>query len=148
MATLFVSDLHLSHHRPEKFALFKALMLGPALKADAFFILGDLFDEFWIGCDDRQSINQEIISTLCNFTSQTQTPLFVMRGNRDFHLDKNFAAVTGCHLINDPHQYSLAGKKILLMHGDSLCSNDLNYQYWRKFITPVSYTHLTLPTKA
>ena len=49
MTILFVSDLHLSRDRPEKLNLFKKLLMGPAKYADAFYILGDLFDDFWIG---------------------------------------------------------------------------------------------------
>ena len=70
MTTLFVSDLHLSQQRPEKLKLFKKLLLGPAIKADAFYILGDLFDDFWIGCDDIRSTNQEIIKILQNYTEK------------------------------------------------------------------------------
>ena len=86
MTTLFVSDLHLSQQRPEKLKLFKKLLLGPAIKADAFYILGDLFDDFWIGCDDIRSTNQEIIKILQNYTEKEKVNLYLMRGNRDFSL--------------------------------------------------------------
>ena len=58
-----------------------------------------------------------------------------MRGNRDFHIDKNFATTTGCKIINDPTEIYLDNEKILLMHGDTLCADDTKYQNWRKFIT-------------
>ena len=135
MTTLFVSDLHLSSRRPEKLALFNKLMMGPAKEAAAFYILGDLFDDFWIGCDDQHSPNQEVISTLRDYSNAGSTKLFIMRGNRDFHLNDEFAKATGCILINDPAEINLNGEKILIMHGDTLCTDDVKYQKWRQFIT-------------
>ena len=135
MTTLFVSDLHLSHQRPDKLTLFKKLLAGPALQADALYILGDLFEDFWIGCDDQLPPNPEVIATLRDYSSHEATQLFIMRGNRDFHLNNEFAISTGCTLIDDPTVIDLETKKVLLMHGDTLCTDDVKYQKWRKFIT-------------
>ncbi len=135
MTTLFVSDLHLSSQRPEKLILFKKLVEGPAKKAAALYILGDLFDDFWIGCDDQHPPNQAVISILRDYAHNKQTKLFIMRGNRDFHLNNEFARATGCILIDDPTQIILGNKKTLLMHGDTLCLDDAQYQKWRRFIT-------------
>lgn len=135
MTTLFVSDLHLSHQRQDKLTLFKTFLQGPASNAAALYILGDLFEDFWIGVDDTRPPNQEIITTLNEFTRNNDTRLFIMCGNRDFHLNKDFAKATGCTLINDPTEITLANEKILLMHGDTLCTDDVKYQNWRKFIT-------------
>ena len=135
MSYLFISDLHLSQARPEKLALFKRLLEGPAIKAEALYILGDLFDGFWIGCDDDRSPNQEIIDTLKNYSDKPNTKLYLMRGNRDFHLDDTFAHTTGIEFIDDPHLIELDNKRVLLMHGDTLCTDDVKYQSWRRFIT-------------
>ena len=69
MATLFVSDLHLSQDRPEKLDLFKSLLMGRAKYADAFYILGDLFDDFWIGCDDTRPPNPEMIAKVVSLSN-------------------------------------------------------------------------------
>jgi UDP-2,3-diacylglucosamine hydrolase len=135
MTTLFVSDLHLSHQRPDKLSLFKSFLSEPAKKADALYILGDLFEDFWIGCDDTLPPNPEITAALRDFSNHTDTQLFIMCGNRDFHLNDAFAKETGCTLITDPTEIVLDGKKVLLMHGDTLCTDDVKYQKWRKFIT-------------
>lgn len=135
MTTLFVSDLHLSHHRQDKLDLFKRFLDGPASKANALYILGDLYEDFWIGCDDKHAPNPEIIAALNKYSSLENTQLFIMRGNRDFHLNDEFTSATGCTLIDDPTEISLDNKKVLLMHGDTLCSDDVKYQKWRKFIT-------------
>ena len=135
MTTLFISDLHLSQDRPEKLSLFKKLLLGPAKNVAAIYILGDLFDEFWIGCDNTRPPNSEIMAILREYTNYDNTQLYIMRGNRDFHINKDFADFTGCKIINDPAEIYLNNEKILLMHGDTLCTDDVKYQNWRKFIT-------------
>ena len=147
MTTLFVSDLHLSKDRPDKVSLFKKLLAGPARQAKALYILGDLFDDFWIGCDDKTPPNPEIIEALKNYSASTNTVLIIMRGNRDFHLDSQFADMTGCQLIDDPSEIILDNEKVLLMHGDTLCTDDKKYQQWRRFITHplIKYVYSLLP---
>ena len=135
MTTLFVSDLHLSKQRTDKLNLFKKLMEGPARDAEAFYILGDLYESFWIGCDDMDAPNQEIISILRSYSDLPHTKLFIMRGNRDFHLNRQFEAATGCQLIDDPTIIKFGEESVLLMHGDTLCTDDAEYQSWRRFIT-------------
>lgn len=135
MTILFVSDLHLSAARPAKLDLFRALMAGPARAARAFYILGDLFDDFWIGMDDQSPLNLAIMAILKDYTACPKTRLYLMRGNRDFHLNRAFAEASGCEFITDPHALTLGGEKILFMHGDTLCTDDLGYQRWRRFIT-------------
>jgi len=147
MTSLFISDLHLSTERPEKLELFKTLLTGPAKNAEALFILGDLFERFWIGVDDDHELNAEVISTLADYALHGNHKLYVMRGNRDFYLDQNFESVTGCQLIPDPTVIDLDGRNILLMHGDTLCTSDVHYQRWRRFITNriIRKTFFTLP---
>lgn len=147
MTTLFISDLHLSHQRSDKLELFKEFLIGPAQQAEAIYILGDLFEDFWIGCDDQLSPNPEIISALRDYSNIKNTQLFIMRGNRDFHLNNEFATATGSTLINDPTEIVLNDKKILIMHGDTLCTDDVKYQKWRKFITHplVKWVYFIMP---
>ncbi|MBI4006634.1 MAG: UDP-2,3-diacylglucosamine diphosphatase [Gammaproteobacteria bacterium] len=132
MHTLFISDLHLCNERPEKLTLFKKLLRGPARKADALYILGDLF-EAWAGDDDDTPPHPEIISELAEYTA-AGARLYIMRGNRDYLLGQDFAAKTGGHLIDDPAIIKLGGKKTLLMHGDTLCTGDVKYQIYRRIV--------------
>ncbi|MEE9552245.1 MAG: UDP-2,3-diacylglucosamine diphosphatase [Gammaproteobacteria bacterium] len=137
METLFISDLHLSSERPDKLALFKALLQGPARQANALYILGDLF-EAWAGDDDDTPPHPEIISELAAYT-QSGAHFYIMRGNRDYLLGKRFAQETGGEFINDPNIIELNGKRILLMHGDTLCTGDVSYQIYRRIVNnPVS----------
>jgi UDP-2,3-diacylglucosamine hydrolase len=133
METLFISDLHLSPQRPEKLELFKRLLKGRARQAAGLYILGDLFDNFWVGNDDKTAPNPDIISELLAF-SKVNENLFIIRGNRDLMLDASFKTVSGCTLLPDKHVIELEGEKILLSHGDIFCSKDIGYQRYRRFM--------------
>jgi len=135
MTTLFISDLHLCADRPEKLALFKRLLQGPARDAESLYILGDLF-EAWAGDDDSTPPHGEIIAELIAYT-QSGGKLFVMRGNRDYLMSKQFAKKTSGQLLNDEVTIELNGNKILLMHGDTLCTKDVKYQVFRKIVNNV-----------
>lgn len=137
MHTLFISDLHLCNERPDKIALFKKLLEGPACNADALYILGDLF-EAWAGDDDDTPPHPEVISILEKFT-RSGNNVYLMRGNRDYLLGKNFACKTGVKIIRDPIVIELYGKNTLLMHGDTLCTQDVKYQIYRQVVNnPIS----------
>ena len=137
MDTLFISDLHLHNDRPEKIVLFRQLLKSAADHGQTIYILGDLF-EAWAGDDDVTPPHQEIIDALAGFTASGHR-LFFMRGNRDYLAGKRFTKKTGASLINDPALIEIMGKKVLLMHGDTLCSLDKAYQIFRKLVNnPVS----------
>ena len=130
MATLFISDLHLSGERPATLELFRSFLAGPAREADALYILGDLF-EVWLGDDLILPEYQPILEAM-KALSEAGVPLYVMHGNRDFLLGERFAALTGATLLDDPTRIDLDGTPTLLMHGDLLCTDDLPYQQMRK----------------
>ncbi len=131
MATLFISDLHLSQERPEITQLFLHFLQGPAREAEALYILGDLF-EVWLGDDMVLPDYKAAITELKNL-SQT-VPLYIMHGNRDFLMRKNFETMTGCQLLEDEVVIDLYGIPTLLMHGDTLCTDDLAYQEFRSMV--------------
>lgn len=130
MTTLFIADLHLSKEQPELLRLFLSFLAGPAAKADALYILGDLF-EAWLGDDLILPEYQPALDALRKLTN-SGVPVYVMRGNRDFLLGEQFAVATGCTLLDDPTVIDLYGSPTLLMHGDLLCSDDVAYQQLRK----------------
>ncbi len=135
MTTLFISDLHLCAERPQKLALFKRLLQGPARDAESLYILGDLF-EAWAGDDDSTPPHGEIIAELTAYT-QSGGKLFVMRGNRDYLMGQKFAKKTGGQLLGDEIPITLNGEKVLLMHGDTLCTEDMKYQIFRRIVNNV-----------
>lgn len=132
MSTLFISDLHLSGERENITALFIDFLDQRASKADALYILGDLF-EVWPGDDMIQPDYQSSISKLKQL-SDNGLPIFVMQGNRDFLMDDKFAELSGVSLIEDPTIIDLYGTPSLLMHGDTLCTDDIDYQKFRKMV--------------
>jgi len=125
--TLFVSDLHLDEARPEATAQFERFLGATAPGADALYILGDLF-EYWVGDDGLAfPFNSRIARLL-----KTGIPTYFMHGNRDFLVASRFAAETGIRLLEDPTIIDLYGERALLMHGDTLCTDDHEYQAFRR----------------
>ena len=127
---LFISDLHLSSERPAITRLFLRFLRERAVQGDSLYILGDLFDA-WVGDDDTRPPIPELLAAMKQL-SAAGTGLYFMSGNRDFLVGDLFAANTGCCLLPDTHVLCLAGSQALLMHGDLLCSDDREYQEWRK----------------
>ncbi len=132
MATLFISDLHLDASRPQIVDLYTDLLRGDARPADALYILGDLF-ESWIGDDDDHPLVNRI-ATATRDLHKTGVPVYFMHGNRDFLLGAEYAKRAGMILLNDPHIIELNGARTLLMHGDTLCTDDLDYQKFRQLV--------------
>ncbi len=132
MTTLFISDLHLDGSRPDITAQFLDFLAHDARHAEALYILGDLF-ELWIGDDDPDPEKRRIVAALASLTA-SGVRCAVMRGNRDFLLGKRFSADTGCQLIEDGTIVDLYGQPVLLMHGDTLCTDDHAYQRLRRIV--------------
>lgn len=129
MATLFISDLHLDDARPEVTALFGRFVDGEARGADALYILGDLF-EAWVGDDDPSEAGAFVAAKL-RALSGAGVPVSFMRGNRDFLVGAAYADRAGMTLLADPSVVLLYGRPTLLMHGDTLCTDDVAYQQFR-----------------
>lgn len=129
MTTLFISDLHLEAKRPEIGEQFLAFLAGEAREAEALYILGDLF-EAWLG-DDDPNPHYAGMKTAIREVADSGVPVFFMHGNRDFMIGEQFAAETGVTILNDPEIVDLYGDKVLLSHGDALCTDDVHYQQIR-----------------
>jgi UDP-2,3-diacylglucosamine hydrolase len=130
---LFISDLHLCRSRPRTAACFLAFLQAEAAAAAALYILGDLF-EYWIGDDDAgDEFNARICAGLRQ-RADNGTAVFFMRGNRDFLVGETFAASTGVRLLPDLVHAEIAGSATLLLHGDTLCSDDQAYQEFRVMV--------------
>jgi UDP-2,3-diacylglucosamine hydrolase len=127
--TLFISDLHLDPERPEVTGLFVNYLEKLAGHADALYILGDLF-EAWIG-DDDDSLPGLAVSKALRHCTAGGTPVYLMHGNRDFLLGEDFARHSGCTMLDDPAVIDLYGTRTLLMHGDTLCTDDTAYMQFR-----------------
>ncbi|SFT43472.1 UDP-2,3-diacylglucosamine hydrolase [Kosakonia arachidis] len=145
MATLFIADLHLQTEEPAITAGFLRFLAGEARQADALYILGDLF-EAWIGDDDPNPLHQQIASAIKSLV-ESGVPCYFIHGNRDFLLGKRFARQSGMQLLPEAQVLDLYGRKVLIMHGDTLCTDDAGYQAFRKKVhTPwIQTLFLALP---
>jgi UDP-2,3-diacylglucosamine hydrolase len=147
MAILFISDLHLSPERPEVTRAFLGFLESQAASAEALFVLGDLF-EAWIGDDDTCPIGIEVTKAFKQLTDKG-VALFIQHGNRDFFIGKRFCKATGAILLADEHLVEYMDDTVLAMHGDTLCTDDVDYIRFRKRIRhPISqFLLLSLPLK-
>lgn len=134
LTTKFIADLHLSPEHPEIIQLFVGFLQQQAQEnnLDALYILGDLF-EAWIGDDFIPPGMDVVVAGLKQFT-QTGIKTCVMHGNRDFLLGETFANETGCQLLPEYQVIDLYGTPTLLMHGDLLCSDDVDYMNFRQMV--------------
>lgn len=132
MTTLFISDLHLDEELPQVTELLESFINSEAADAEAVYILGDLF-EAWVGDDDDRPGTRHFIEILKTATA-TGTPVYFMHGNRDFLIGEVFCQQTGITMLDDPTVIQLNGKPVLLMHGDSLCTDDTEHQKTRELL--------------
>lgn len=132
MNAQFISDLHLTPERPAIARAFMAFMEEQAPAADALYILGDFF-EYWIGDDAMEPFHYDIARVLKRYTNSGRQ-LFLMAGNRDFAIGKKFLQLSGAQWLKDPCIIDLNNQKVLLTHGDLLCTDDREYQKYRRVI--------------
>ncbi len=131
MPALFISDLHLSEERAAANERFIGFLEGKARSAAALYILGDFF-EYWIGDDDLDDPFNAVIAGLLRGLTRAGVPVYLMHGNRDFLLGEGFCRATGAVLLPDPSVVDIEGETTLLAHGDTLCTDDHDYQAWRR----------------
>jgi len=129
---LLISDLHLEEKRPDITRAFLRFLETRASGAEALYILGDFF-EVWIG-DDGMTPYQHQIAAALRALSESGTRLYLMHGNRDFMIGQAFCREAGCTLLSDPHIATFGGERVLLMHGDSLCTRDEGYMRLRRLL--------------
>lgn len=127
--SLFISDLHLDHSRPAVNQAFVHFLRTQASQAERLFILGDLF-EYWAGDDDSDA-HQELILAM-SALQQQGCQLFLMHGNRDFLMGESFARQCHATLLPDPCPLVLYQHRVVLSHGDALCTDDVAYQRFRQ----------------
>jgi len=127
--TLFISDLHLDAARPAIAAQFERFLEEIAPRSEALYILGDLF-EYWVG-DDGLALPFPCRIAAALRPLAARVPVRFMHGNRDFMVAQGFAEATGTEIIADPTVIDLYGQPALLLHGDTLCTDDAPYQAFR-----------------
>ncbi len=130
--SLFISDLHLATERPRIIEQFFNFVRGPAQGAQALYVLGDLF-EYWVGDDDLDDpLNRSVAEAFSKLATKG-TAVYFMHGNRDLLVGGEFARRASARLLEDPTVIDLHGTRTLLMHGDTLCTGDVEYQKFRAY---------------
>lgn len=129
---LFISDLHLDAERPEIIHLFGRFVDEIAVHAERLYILGD-FLEYWLGDDDAAIGLEPAFQALKKLSSQG-TKIFFMAGNRDFLVGHTLAQKCGFKIIEEPFIENFNGQPMLLLHGDTLCTDDIAYQSFREMV--------------
>ncbi|WP_337008192.1 UDP-2,3-diacylglucosamine diphosphatase [Pantoea sp. AS142] len=124
--TLFIADLHLCQEEPAITAGFLHFLQREAPHCDALYILGDLF-EAWIGDDDPNPLHQQVARAL----RALPVPVYFIHGNRDFLIGRRFARASGMTLLPEEQVLTLHGQRLLIMHGDTLCTDDAGYLRFR-----------------
>src|SRR5258708_37788938 len=151
----FIYDLHLSDAIPHTVAAFEHFIEVTANDADSVFILGDLF-EFWVGDDvldasvaGPRAAFARRMTALMHTLSERGIALYVMHGNRDFLLGKRFMRAAGALPLPDPFVITAFGTRIVIAHGDALCTADPAYQRFRRFARNglAQQVFLSLPLK-
>jgi len=131
--SLFISDLHLCASRPAVTEAFLNFLKTNAKQAEKLFILGDLF-EYWAGDDDLDNPEHRAIIQAFKHLSSQGVEIYLIHGNRDFLMGEAFSQATGITIINDPSALVLYGQRLLLSHGDALCTDDLEYQQFKTMV--------------
>lgn len=131
MTTLFISDLHLDEKRPDITRAFFKFLKDKAESAERLYILGDFF-EVWIGDDAVSEFQNTIIQALHELSDTCE--IFFIHGNRDFLIGESFAVKAGCTLLPEPTTITLNGITTTIMHGDSLCIEDVEYMKFRTMV--------------
>jgi UDP-2,3-diacylglucosamine hydrolase len=133
MHSIFISDLHLSPERPRINQVFLDFAARTAAQAESVFVLGDLFD-YWVGDDELADPFNAAVADALHRLSGKGIALHFMHGNRDVLVGQSFAARCGAKILSDPTVLDLHGTRTLLMHGDTLCTDDVEYQRFRSWV--------------
>lgn len=131
MSALFISDLHLCEERPAATRAFFTFLDGPARDADALYILGDLF-EYWAGDDDIEATLNTSVADAIKALADSGVKVYFLPGNRDFLIGTRFAERASLQILRDPSAIEVCGNRLLVSHGDDLCTDDTAYQGYRK----------------
>ena len=147
MTVLFISDLHIDASCPAITEQFLTFLDAEARRAEALYILGDLF-EAWIGDDDPQPLHAQIAAALHELHQQG-VPCFFIHGNRDFLVGRRFARSSLMQILPEKKVLELYGRRVLILHGDTLCTDDTGYQNFRKKVRNplIQKIFLALPLK-
>ncbi|KGF80887.1 UDP-2,3-diacylglucosamine hydrolase [Massilia sp. JS1662] len=127
---LFISDLHLQASHPRTAEAFFRFLAERAPHAERLYLLGDIF-EYWAGDDDLDDPFNRSVAAALRRVSEGGTAVYWLGGNRDFLVGTGFADAAGLTLLPEPHVATIGGRKVVLVHGDAQCTDDVKYMAFR-----------------
>ncbi len=127
---LFISDLHLQASHPRTAEAFFRFLAERAAHAERLYLLGDIF-EYWAGDDDLDDPFNRSVAAALRRVSEGGTAVYWLGGNRDFLVGPGFADAAGLTLLPEPHVTTIAGRQVVLVHGDAQCTDDVKYMAFR-----------------
>lgn len=126
--TIFCSDFHL-HRPPDSHPQARDFFLSAHERADSLVVLGDLFESWW-GDDHNELHYQEWENFFCSL----KLPHYLLLGNRDFLIGKDFYQRSGFIPLESGTLVQIGSLTIGLLHGDEPGLQDYWYQVWRKIV--------------
>ena len=133
MTKFFISDIHLDPKRQDTYLKFIRYLDSIAAEAEELYILGDLF-EYWIGDDAVSLLGHGTAVNALKQLAKHGVRIFVMHGNRDFLIGEDFVSSFDGRLLGAEHILQIGSHSVLLMHGDSLCTDDVEHQRFREIV--------------
>ena len=130
---LVVSDVHLTPRDPETVHLFLQFLRTEAEGAGALHIIGDLFD-FWLGRKQATMPGYAPILSALARLAEGGTEVTFLPGNRDFALGAETLGSRGVRVLPDVAEVRFGPRRVILTHGDLLCTRDHRYHQMRRVI--------------
>lgn len=129
---LLISDLHLEESRPDITNAFLQFLQSNTGNCTSLYILGDFF-EVWIGDDHHTDLSKSVSAALRDFSSAGSS-IYIMHGNRDFLIGEEFAKQCNASLLDERFVLRTDDFSALIIHGDQLCIDDLEYIEFRNMV--------------
>ncbi len=128
----FTSDIHLRTGSPEVEQRFLRWLDEVSRDAEAIYILGDLFD-FWF--EWRRVIPKTSIRVLGKLASLADrgVRIIFLAGNHDLWVREYLAAECGFEIYTSPQIMEMAGKRVLLAHGDDIAREGRKVRILNRF---------------
>jgi UDP-2,3-diacylglucosamine hydrolase len=130
---IIFADAHASADDAAGASRLLSFLSAECARAKRVFILGDLFD-FWFGPRQARYAPYSAVLSAIHALSRGGTEVSFFHGNRDFYVDERLAREYGFRVIDDYSMESISGRRVLLCHGDMLCSNDVRYHRMRRLV--------------
>ena len=127
---LVVSDTHVTSADPEGAERVERFLRGPATAADRLILAGDLFD-FWVSSSQIDDPGLGGVFQALRELVESGVDVGFVEGNRDFAARLDLRRM-GVATLPDVLVVETGGRRVVITHGDRLCTKDVKYQAFRR----------------